>query len=402
MLSDPKSSHSAGSTSPSDTFVYGAGGDLIKHGQNALPTAYFYPDALGSTSYVADASGNLIECYTYDLYGTPSFYDPNGVTRSGGSSYGISHLFSGQKWYPQPDQPELGLYDNRNRFYKPNIGRFLQPDPIGFAGDTANVYRYCANNPVNASDPFGLTYWYGLEGIGAPSRPGQFLKGLGAFAFGNVSIFIGAASSPTGIGTAFGVLAITSGVAEFGYGIENMVASYSDSPAAIAAAGDPKGIGEAAGRAIAGKQGQVYGGLIDSTIGVMIKGPGAASGEIPDLLEAGKSSLEFADSFYDAQEFQEQRYIMSLIPEHVITWNISSTAGTPFLTGDVWNFPLTIDASAHDSEGSRGFSSGLSLLGFVPVDSFRGADGFGGGGGLGPPGGLEKAVWDNMHKKKGK
>ncbi len=27
-------------------------------------------------------------------------------------------------------------------------------DPIGFAGDPANLYRYGANNPVNWSDPF--------------------------------------------------------------------------------------------------------------------------------------------------------------------------------------------------------------------------------------------------------
>jgi RHS repeat-associated protein len=44
--------------------------------------------------------------------------------------------------------PELGLYDLRNRFYSPDIGRFLQPDPIGFRGDRTNLYRYCRNNPV--------------------------------------------------------------------------------------------------------------------------------------------------------------------------------------------------------------------------------------------------------------
>jgi hypothetical protein len=56
----------------------------------------------------------------------------------------------------------------RNRFYKPEWGRFLQPDPIGFAGDPANLYRYCANNPVNQSDPMG-TY------------PHRFSDGSGSF-----------------------------------------------------------------------------------------------------------------------------------------------------------------------------------------------------------------------------
>jgi hypothetical protein len=35
------------------------------------------------------------------------------------------------------------------------VGRFLTPDPIGFAGGF-NLYAYCGNNPVGAVDPSGL------------------------------------------------------------------------------------------------------------------------------------------------------------------------------------------------------------------------------------------------------
>src|SRR5262249_36857115 len=42
-----------------------------------------------------------------------------------------------------------------NRFYSPDIGRFLQPDPIGFWGGS-NLYRDCGNNPVTRRDRFGL------------------------------------------------------------------------------------------------------------------------------------------------------------------------------------------------------------------------------------------------------
>ena len=52
--------------------------------------------------------------------------------------------------------PETGLYDMRNRFYSPALNRFLQTDPIGFAGDALNLYRYCGNDPVDRSDPMGL------------------------------------------------------------------------------------------------------------------------------------------------------------------------------------------------------------------------------------------------------
>jgi uncharacterized protein RhaS with RHS repeats len=51
---------------------------------------------------------------------------------------------------------ELGLYDLRNRFMSPEMGRFLQPDPIGFKGDASNLYRYCHNDPEDFTDPMGL------------------------------------------------------------------------------------------------------------------------------------------------------------------------------------------------------------------------------------------------------
>jgi hypothetical protein len=48
------------------------------------------------------------------------------------------------------------LYDDRNRFMSPDLGRFLQPDPIGFKGDASNLYRYVGNDWANKTDPTGL------------------------------------------------------------------------------------------------------------------------------------------------------------------------------------------------------------------------------------------------------
>jgi RHS repeat-associated protein len=130
--------------STTGAYLYGAGEPLRDMQGN-----YYYQDASGSTSHLADSTGHLLEWYRYDLHGTPVFYD-SWNTRISGSNYGVRHLFTGQQWYS-----ELGLYDLRNRFYSPDIGRFLQPDPIGFWGGK-NQYRYCRNNPLRWHDPAGL------------------------------------------------------------------------------------------------------------------------------------------------------------------------------------------------------------------------------------------------------
>jgi RHS repeat-associated protein len=134
--------YSSSSTSPSTAYL---GGVKI-----LTTNRYYYQDASGSTSHLADNTGHLLEWYRYDLQGTPIF--------SGGgnsSAFGVRHLFTGQQWYS-----ELGLYDLRNRFYSPDIGRFLQADPLGFGGGDSNLYRHCGNNPTTYADAFGEIAYY--------------------------------------------------------------------------------------------------------------------------------------------------------------------------------------------------------------------------------------------------
>ena len=139
--------YAPGGTTPTNSYIYGPSG-LIKRISGSTST-YYYQDASGSTSHLADSGGNLVEWYRYDLQGTPIGYDAFNNQLST-NNFSARHLFTGQQWYSN-----VGVYDLRNRFYSPDIGRFLQGDPIGFKGDATNLYRYCGNNPLMRSDPTG-------------------------------------------------------------------------------------------------------------------------------------------------------------------------------------------------------------------------------------------------------
>jgi len=52
--------------------------------------------------------------------------------------------------------PDTGLVHLGAREYDPSIGRFIQPDPLGYAGGDVDVYGYCLDDPINLLDPMGL------------------------------------------------------------------------------------------------------------------------------------------------------------------------------------------------------------------------------------------------------
>jgi RHS repeat-associated protein len=131
-------------------YVNGAVVDQVIARVAGSSTYYYHQDALGSTTSLTDASGNVIERYTYDVFGAPIFRDGNNNPVSNSAS-GNRFLFTGREYIQQS-----ALYDYRNRVYSPGMGRFLQTDPIRFDAKDLNLYRYVGNNAANWTDPMGL------------------------------------------------------------------------------------------------------------------------------------------------------------------------------------------------------------------------------------------------------
>ena len=79
------------------------------------------------------SDGQITESYTYDIYGQPKIFDAaTGLVDS--SPSGNRFLFTGREWFAA-----LSLLDNRHRYYRPEIGRWLSRDPIEEEGGL-NLY----------------------------------------------------------------------------------------------------------------------------------------------------------------------------------------------------------------------------------------------------------------------
>ncbi|UZQ75232.1 DUF6531 domain-containing protein [Pseudomonas lurida] len=104
--------------------------------------AYHYQlDHLGTPQELTAPDGEIVWSAHYRAYGEISRLDIGKVDNP--------LRFQGQYF----DQ-ESGLHYNRHRYYNPDIGRYLTPDPVKLAGGI-NAYQYVPN-PTGWVDPLGL------------------------------------------------------------------------------------------------------------------------------------------------------------------------------------------------------------------------------------------------------
>jgi len=121
-------------------YIHGLGTDEMLTKVSGTAAYYYHQDGLGSVVALSDENGEAVERYTYDVFGAPTIRNAAGAIIAT-SAYGNRFLYTGREWIA-----ELGLYDCRNRVYSAELGRFLQTDPIRFAGGDVNIYRYVGNH----------------------------------------------------------------------------------------------------------------------------------------------------------------------------------------------------------------------------------------------------------------
>jgi RHS repeat-associated protein len=134
-----------------------------KAGQNE----YYLSDALGSVIGLADSTGAIKTSYNYSPFGKKQ---TTGVTSRN------PFTFTGR------EDDGTGYYYYRARYYNPDQKRFIAEDPLGFGGGDSNLQAYVGNNPINATDPYGLRTYVlpGALGVGSDTLPGNITNMGGA------------------------------------------------------------------------------------------------------------------------------------------------------------------------------------------------------------------------------
>ena len=135
-----------GSGALEETFVWGTRGNVPEEMVTADGTEYrIVADVEGSVRLVVNAETGVVK---QELR-----YSPWGrVTEDTDPGFQPFGYAGGL------DDPETGLERFGVRDYDPATGRWIEPDPILFAGGGTNLYGYAANDPINFYDPYGLFY----------------------------------------------------------------------------------------------------------------------------------------------------------------------------------------------------------------------------------------------------
>jgi len=146
--------------------LQGAGGvggllSVVSKAQSLEPKAFFPCfDANGNVTDYVSTNGTVAAHFEYDAFGN---------TTSESIAQGLMPNAFSCRFSTKYFDSETGLYYYGYRYYSPELGRWINRDPIGERGGV-NVYEFVFNNTVNRRDYLGF-----FDGEDAGSALGFFI-----------------------------------------------------------------------------------------------------------------------------------------------------------------------------------------------------------------------------------
>lgn len=112
---------------------------------------YYHPDHLGSSSYITNLDGEVVQHIEYVPFGEVFIEERN-------NTWNTPYLFNAKEY-----DEETGMYYYGARYYEPRISLWMSTDPLWEKKMQFSPYNFVSNNPLNRIDPIGLTD-YNVDG----------------------------------------------------------------------------------------------------------------------------------------------------------------------------------------------------------------------------------------------
>ena len=104
---------------------------------------YYHPDHLGSSSYITNLDGEVVQHIEYVPFGEVFVEERNNI-------WNTPYLFNAKEF-----DEETGLYYYGARYYEPRLSLWMSIDPLSLDYPNMTTYAYCSNNPIMATDVDG-------------------------------------------------------------------------------------------------------------------------------------------------------------------------------------------------------------------------------------------------------
>ena len=114
---------------------------------------YYHPDHLGSSSYITNLNGEVVQHIEYVPFGEVFIEERNNV-------WNTPYLFNAKEF-----DEETGMYYYGARYYEPRLSLWMSTDPLEEEYPNITTYGFCHNNPLILIDPDGMGDYFNEKGI---------------------------------------------------------------------------------------------------------------------------------------------------------------------------------------------------------------------------------------------